>query len=89
MRKMENYVGSDTKFLRQFMVTDESQCEQACLMDSQCVMVSSIKIWVTYRCILYEGVDLLSLRPNENGNLYSKICRNGKFLVLHLINVIS
>ena len=78
MRKMEKYVGSETDYLRRFMVADESQCEKACLSEHKCVAVSSIKIWVTYRCILYDRVDPWSLLPKDNSNYYGKICRNGR-----------
>ena len=79
MRKKEYYVGSETNYLRRIMVADESQCEKACLVEPQCVAVSSTNIWVTYRCLLYESIDPWSLLPKDNSNFYQKICRDGKF----------
>ena len=85
MQKTENFVGSQTDYLRDVIVANETECELACLLDPECTAVSSIKIWVTYRCLLYDRVDPWSLMPNENSNFFGKICRNGKFPMFSLI----
>ena len=80
MRIMKNQVGSETSYLRRFMVADESQCGKACLLEPECVAVSNIKIWVTYLyvCLLYDRVDSWSFSPKDSSNFYWKTCRNGE-----------